>query len=201
MGEATTCWALIPIKPPGQGKSRLSGALDAQVRSRLVEAMLKRVADAARASPAIQRVCLLSDPELRCAAPLAVLNDAGGGLNTALEAAMATLPQPAPDRIVVIAADLPQLSPQDLTMLATVSPRTIAIAPDRHGMGTNAISLPITAAQRFRFQFGTQSFIAHRHEADRLGYSVETMLSDGLEKDIDEPADLPDAEVCLQEAL
>jgi 2-phospho-L-lactate guanylyltransferase len=106
-----------------------------------------------------------------------------------------------PARAVVVSADLPALTPVDLAMLADVPPGTIAIAPDRHGTGTNALSIPSTAIATFRFQFGVGSHVAHRAEARRLGYTVDTMLSDGLEKDIDELADLADATHCLDKTL
>ncbi|MET1754695.1 2-phospho-L-lactate guanylyltransferase [Novosphingobium sp. RD2P27] len=199
--KAPICWALIPVKAPGEGKSRLAGVLDAQARSRLVEAMLTQVVEAARGSPAIERVCLVSDPTRRNGDGATVIQDAGGGLNPALEAAVMALPAPAPDRILIVAADLPDLSSPELTMMARVASNVIAIAPDRHGAGTNALSLPFAIAPEFRFHFGTGSYAAHRAEALRFGYTVETMLSEGLEKDIDEPADLADARSNFQEAF
>ena len=76
----------------------------------------------------------------------------------------------------------------------------VAIAPDRHGTGTNALSLPIPAAQDFRFAFGDDSFARPRAEAGRLGLEVETVFSRGLEQDIDEPSDLADAANLLKPA-
>ena len=69
----------------------------------------------------------------------------------------------------------------------------VAIAPDRHGRGTNALSLPLPEAEGFTFAFGPDSFALHNLEAARLGLKIEEIHSPGLACDIDEPADLPDA--------
>ena len=53
--------------------------------------------------------------------------------------------------------------------------------------------LPLPAARAFRFALGEDSFARHRTEADRLGLPFEVILSHGLERDVDEPEDLPDA--------
>lgn len=102
--------------------------------------------------------------------------------------------------MIILAGDLPQVDARDFAMLAEVSNDGIGIAPDRHGTGTNALSLPWSCLADFIFRFGIGSFAAHRLEAYRLGYKLEVQLSPGLEKDIDEPADLADARHCLQEA-
>ncbi|MBB4858997.1 2-phospho-L-lactate guanylyltransferase [Novosphingobium chloroacetimidivorans] len=223
--SAPLCWAVIAVKAPGEGKTRLAGVLDASARERLVTAMLKRVVDAAQGCHAVERVCLVGPSNHGLAVTL--LNDEGAGLNEALSSATqqlqgaygsdeavgesardgATDPVsspgrrwPAPQRVIVLAGDLPQVDAADLAMLADVPDDAIAIAPDRHGTGTNALSLPASAIADFAFRFGTGSFAAHRGEAWRLGYKANVQLSAGLEKDIDEPADLPDAIDCLEEA-
>jgi 2-phospho-L-lactate guanylyltransferase len=200
-GSRQTCWAIIPVKAPGEGKTRLAGVLDSHGRNRLIFAMLERVVGAAHACAAIDRVCLVSPSAHSFEPSVIVLHDEGGGLNAALEAALRKLPAPSPDRVVIVAADLPALSSQDLDLFTDLPAHVIGIAPDRHGTGTNALSLPFAAAQTFAFHFGLGSYAAHKEEARSLGYSVETMLSEGLEKDIDEPDDLADAKGHLQEAL
>ena len=195
------CWAVIPVKAPGKGKTRLAGVLDRDARSRLVAAMLANVLAAARDCPQISRTCLVSASDHGTCGEVTVLPDRPGGLNEALASALRSLPKPGPERVIVVAADLPMLEPQDLTLMADVAPDAIGIAPDRHGTGTNALSLPAAALPYFEFGFGNGSYPAHRAEARRLGYSVETILADGLEKDIDEPGDLQEAKDRLQEAL
>lgn len=189
-----SCWVLIPVKGPGGGKSRLSGALDAAARERLAEAMLAHVVDTAREAKSVTRICLVGSSRRGIGEEIELLPDPGEGLNSAVQSAFGVLAAENPSRILIVHGDLPQLAPQDLDLLAAAPADTVAIAPDRHGTGTNALSLPLPAARDFRFAFGIDSCALHTDETHRLGLKLETILSRGLEKDIDEPADLPDAD-------
>lgn len=194
MTASGTVWALIPVKGRGGCKSRLAGVLSAGEREALVDTMFRHVVSAATEARSIERTVLVGPPRHEMDAHILLL-DEPGGLNEALTSALAKVATSEfrPDRVVIVAADLPCLTALDLDLLANAPHRSLAIAPDRHGTGTNALSLPLPEAAGFRFQYGIDSAALHRHEAERLGLSVETILSAGLEKDIDEPADLPDA--------
>ena len=196
MSGPASCWAIIPVKAPGQGKSRLAEVLSPAERAALVAAMLGRVVEAARGCPAIAQVALVSPSDHGFTGRVALLPDAAGTLNGALMEAVAALREAPPKRLLVIAADLPGIDARDVAMLAKAAEASIAIAPDRHGSGTNALSLPWAAAA-FRFAFGPGSHARHRAEAHRLGFAVETILSAGLENDVDVPADLLDARRAL----
>ncbi|MCJ2177403.1 2-phospho-L-lactate guanylyltransferase [Novosphingobium album (ex Hu et al. 2023)] len=195
MSEATVTWALIPIKGSGEGKTRLADALSESEREALVDAMLRHVAAAAKGAGRIARTVLAGPSRHGLDADIPLIGDSGKGLNAALEGALAQIAgmDGRPDRLIVIAADLPRVTALDLDLLAEAPRRSVAIAPDRHGTGTNALSLPLPEAAGFRFCYGTDSAARHREEAERLGLTVETILSEGLEKDIDEPCDLVDA--------
>lgn len=190
-----TTWALIPIKASGQGKTRLAGVLSPAARERLVDAMLAHVLGAVQGCALIERTLLLGPSRHGIDPGLPLLDEPGEGLNAALESALAQVcgAPDRPDRLIVVAADLPCLTPHDLDLLAAAPSRTVAIAPDRHGIGTNALSLPLPEAAAFRFHYGEDSAARHREEAKALGLNAETILGAGLEKDIDEPADLADA--------
>lgn len=193
-----TCWAIIPAKAPGKGKVRLAGVLDAGERARLAEAMLAHVVQAAMAAHGINRVCLIGPARPGMDADVWLLTDPGGGLNAAASSALAEAARAGAARAIVIHADLPKLVPLDCELLAAAPAATIAIAPDRHGIGTNALSLPLPESAAFRFAFGADSFAAHQAEANRLGLKLEVIRSPGLESDVDEPADLPDAQAVWQ---
>ena len=196
MSEGPVIWALIPIKGCGEGKTRLSGVLSEAEREALIDAMLRHVAGAAAGAERIARTVLAGPSRRGLSVDISLIGDEGEGLNVALDAALVRIAamDDCPDRIVVIAADLPRVTSLDLDLLAEAPGRTVAIAPDRHGTGTNALSLPLPEAAGFRFRYGTDSAALHREEAERLGLTVETILSEGLEKDIDEPSDLADAQ-------
>jgi len=188
-----TCWAIIPAKEPATGKGRLAGVLDDGERARLAEAMLAHVVMMASKARGIDRVCLLGPARPGLDAGVTMLADPGGGLNAAATTALAYAYVEGVSRAIIIHADLPQLTTLDCELLAAAPEAAIAIAPDRHGIGTNALSLPLPQASGFRFFFGPGSFAAHQGEAARLGLKIETIQSHGLERDIDEPSDLPDA--------
>ena len=195
-----TCWAVIPVKASLEGKSRLAGVLDANARRALVRAMLTHVVDAASQAPNISHVCLLGPSRHGLSDDLPLLDEPGGGLNAAVQSALAHVAKQGADRVVFIAADLPTVTATDLGLLAAAPAGEIAIAPDRHEIGTNAISLPLPAAAGFSFAFGPDSLALHRAEAQRLGLPIETIRSQGLARDIDEPTDLPDAASLLKQA-
>lgn len=185
-----TTWVVIPVKAPDQGKRRLAEALDETARQNLVRAMLGKVVGAAQAAVTTGRAFILGPSDHGFALPL--LADPGGGLNPALACAFAEAAREGASRVVFIAGDLPQVTPRDVELLSLAPEGSVAIAPDRHGTGTNAISLPLPAARGFTFAFGPDSLALHSREARRIGLELETIQSLGLMRDIDEPADLPD---------
>jgi 2-phospho-L-lactate guanylyltransferase len=186
-----TCWAIIPVKGTQLGKQRLAGVLGEAARGTLVRDMLDRVVVAVRGAQGIDRIALVGSCRHGQGDDVALLPDPGMGLNPAISSAVAAAQAQGATRVVVIFADLPQLTAGDVELLAAAP--EIALAPDRHETGTNALSLPLPGASGFTFGFGPDSFARHRAEADRIGLSVEVIRSPGLQRDIDEPADLPDA--------
>lgn len=192
-----TCWVVIPVKSPGKAKSRLAEVLDEGQRESLASAMLARVTDAARGAANVDRVALLGPSSTGIDTDLPLLADPGGGLNPALQHTLANLPDPQIARLIVLFADLPRIARADVERLAAAGGNAIAIAPDHHGTGTNALSLPIPAARGFTFAFGPDSFARHRAEAGRLGLRIEDVRSPGLAHDIDVPEDLAGAEALI----
>jgi 2-phospho-L-lactate/phosphoenolpyruvate guanylyltransferase len=178
-----TGWtAIVPIKPASERKGRLQAVLDAAERTALTERLLAHVLGTLRSTPEIRDVALLTDaPPPGWAGPL--IRDEGRGLNAELDAARRTCG----GRIVAIHADLPCLSRQDVAALIASSASGIAIAPDRHDTGTNALAL--AAGVRFDFAFGAGSFQRHRLAAGARGTIVRRP---GLAFDLDTPDDLAD---------
>jgi len=191
-----TIRVIIPVKGPANGKTRLAGVLDEAARARLIGAMLDRVVAAARGARTIHEICLLGTSDFRSTERVTWLADPGGGLNAALTSALARSGDVA--RLVILHADLPRLMAEDVERLSEMPTDTVAIAPDRHGTGTNALSLPMPAAACFAFTFGICSFARHSTEIQRLGLKRAVIRSPGLARDIDVPDDLPDAMGCFE---
>jgi 2-phospho-L-lactate guanylyltransferase len=94
--------------------------------------------------------------------------------------------------LLVLFGDLPMLTGSDVRHLVRRAV-PVVLAPDRHGTGTNALLLRLSAipgGERFEFQFGEGSYSRHVAEAHRLGLDVATSISAGTAFDLDTPADL-----------
>jgi 2-phospho-L-lactate guanylyltransferase len=184
-----TCCAIIPIKAPDLCKTRLRDALSDEHRRALVETMLRHVVETVQSARNIDKTILLGPRHGALSPSLLALPDPGLGLNAALRSAMQAMDEGV-GRLVIVAADLPHVTQADIEALAGVADDAAAIAPDRAGAGTNALSLPLAIARDFRFQFGPGSFALHCAEIERLSLALRIVRTDSLALDIDEPADL-----------
>ena len=177
-------WAIIPIKAPHECKTRLRPLFSDEDRQALAARMLASVVKAATGADGVDRSFILGPSRHGLDGDIALLEDAGGGLNAALGAALADAPDSV-TRVLIVAADLPNLAAGDVTALAHAASNSVLIAPDRSGHGTNALSLPLPHARNFHFQFGERSFTKHENEAARLGLAFASLNSPTLALDID----------------
>lgn len=170
--------AIVPIKPPAARKTRLTG-MDADARLALTDRMLTHVVAVLKAAAGVGRVVLLSNESHGRAD---WISDEGRGLNAELEAARAVVG----GDVLVIHADLPLLTAQDVGELLAIADRSgAALAPDRHGTGTNALAL--RTGLPFAFRFGPDSCARHRAQ---LSDSTAVLLRPGLATDIDTAEDM-----------
>lgn len=172
--------AIVPLKPTGQRKTRLAGLLSVEQRDRLAIAMFHHVAATLRAVPAIADIAILS-PSAPPGWTAGWIRDQGRGLNAELYDAAAARGQ----NLLIIHADLPLLTAADIFELISCSPTRSAIAPDRHGTGTNALAL--RDQPDFDFAFGDNSLPRHLAQARRPLRMVERL---GLGLDVDTWDDL-----------
>lgn len=137
--------------------------------------------DTLSAAREVGHVLLLSDERL----PMEGVDwrpDEGRGLNAELDAAYAALRTTA---VAIVHADLPQVTGEDLRCLIDAAALSgVAIAPDRHGSGTNALA--IADGRPFAFSFGTDSCARHRAAA---GEGAAIVRRPGLGFDVDTPDD------------
>ena len=185
-----TCWVVIPVKAPGACKTRLAGVLGDAARRDLVATMLAHVAGVAGKAAGVDEVLLLGPSHHGLSVTMRRLDDPGRGLNAALASAVRAAAGEGVDRLVFVSADLPLLAPVDIEALIDRPAGVAAIAPDRVGIGTNALSLPGSCASGFALRYGAGSFAAHVAEAVRLALDLVVVRSPGLALDIDLPADL-----------
>ncbi|MFI6425680.1 2-phospho-L-lactate guanylyltransferase [Promicromonospora sp. NPDC050880] len=193
--------AVVPLRDGVSGKSRLAAVLDAASRRRLVRVLARHVVATLLASDGIgQVVVVTADPafarDTLAGLEVEVLEQPADrpGLNPALEHARAHLLAASPRsvRLLVAHADLPALTPADVTaLLAQDVP--VVIATDRNRSGTNLLLLPSGAG--FRFRFGTGSLAAHLAEAETRGLATTVVDRPGTAVDLDTADDwsqLPD---------
>ena len=192
-------WAVVPVKPLAEAKSRLSPVLSQSERAALVLAMLRRTLRVLVRVDALSGVLVVSDDARVRSTAEAVggvhyLREAGsGGLNAALSQASYHARALGATGLLVVPGDLPRLSPSSVRlMLDRRAPPKVAIAPDRTGEGTNA--LLVAPPEWIPFSFGSRSFQAHVAEARSRSLEPRIVKDCRLETDLDHPEDLALAE-------
>ena len=90
---------------------------------------------------------------------------------------------------MLLPIDCPLLDPRELDRLLTGVPeRYVAVVPDRHGTGTNALVLAPPRAIRPAFGEGSRARHVAAARAAGIPFGVEELASLGL--DLDTPADV-----------
>jgi 2-phospho-L-lactate/phosphoenolpyruvate guanylyltransferase len=190
-----TLWAIVPVKPLKRGKSRLASALSEIERVELNRLLLERTLRTLIELKEVEEVLVVS----RDSSVLAIARDLGARtvqedgaptLNTALKRATVVAQVYASRGVLVIPADLPLVTSDDiLTLLErATNPPVIVIAPDRHQKGTNALLL--SPADIIEYDFGQDSFKRHCERARKAGARLEIVDLPTLGLDLDLPEDL-----------
>jgi 2-phospho-L-lactate/phosphoenolpyruvate guanylyltransferase len=188
--------AIVPVKNLSQAKTRLSSVLSKEERALLARDMLAHVLGALSKSGAIDRVAVISpEPDaLDLHASVVALEQDRPGLNNLLEQGREWAVHEGADALLVVFADLPLLSLDDISRMVKLgrADDTVVLAPDRHSAGTNAfLSHPVKLA---RFAFGPSSFDAHVALARQAGAHIQVYNSAGTSLDIDTLDDLAQLE-------
>jgi 2-phospho-L-lactate guanylyltransferase len=190
-----TLWAIVPVKPLRRGKSRLAGTLTEDERTELNQHLLERTIKVLSALKELDQILVVSrDPHAltiaRNQGAKTVQEDGQPHLNTALKRATVMAQVHSTRGVLVLPADLPLLTPDDVRALIdrAVKPPVVVIAPDRHGKGTNAL-LMVPAGQ-IEYDFGEGSFQRHCERAKQSGARLEIVELHALGLDLDLPEDL-----------
>jgi 2-phospho-L-lactate guanylyltransferase len=191
-------WAILPVKPFGEAKSRLSSVLSGAQRAELARQLMLGTLASLQGAPGVDRVLVVSQDAdaLRLAAERGVEAhvETGAGLNAALSQARAVAMAGGAERMLVLASDLPCVSSQEIeAMLREDAP--VVIAPDRRRHGTNALLL--SPPDAIDFAFGEGSLARHIELARAAGLEPPQVSLAGLEFDIDLPEDWRDLQSML----
>ncbi len=199
MTDRPSVIAVIPVGRLEGAKSRLGAVLDAEERLDLVTRMTERTIRAAVACPSIgETIVITPDDAVRALAMEAgarPLRQRTQGLNDGLREARDEALAAGVDAILIIPIDLPAVSTAALeavvATLASASPPLVAIVPDLHGRGTNALLL--APPDVIDVHFGGDSRAAHVAAAHAASIPL-VELGGPLAADLDTPDDLLRAE-------
>lgn len=161
----TTHVALLPVKPPSRGKSRLVG-LDDGTRAALARGFALDTAEACLAAAPIGAVLVVTDDaffasEVRALGCAVIPDGVSGDLNGTLRQAAAEARRRWPELVpAAMCGDLPALRPTDLTEALGSAPVGVpAYVVDAVGTGT---TLYTAAYDAFSPCFGPDSARLHR---------------------------------------
>lgn len=203
-------WALVPVKPFAEGKSRLAGYVSPPARQQLNRRLLRQTLETIQQADVAGGVLVVSrDAEALALAaragahPLreepetateAVPGDPESRLNSALAQAAAHAIAQGATAILVLPTDIPELTVQDVQRVAALEGAgpQVVIAPSGDG-GTNALLLQ--PAWAIPFAFGPGSFQRHQQLAQAAGLPVRVVESATLAFDVDWPEDYARASV------
>jgi 2-phospho-L-lactate guanylyltransferase len=189
-------WAIIPVKPFREAKSRLSTALTLDERAALSRKFLANTLTVLKDVREVTRALVIS----RDTAALHLAREHGAftvtesgapELNSAISRATDVIVRLGGAKgVLVLPSDLPFITADDVRTLIARSRSEepcICIAPDRHGDGTNALlTLPPKAIP---YSFGHGSFERHVDLARQLNVRVEVCQLQSLALDVDVPDD------------
>lgn len=189
--------ALVPVNRLAAVKTRLAGALPPDERRRLVLWMARRTVGTLLASDAVAGVLVVSpDREALAATRRPGVTGAlqrEGGLNEGLELGRQRALAAGAEALLVVLADLPYLTPEQVAALVALGDGSpgearVVLAPDARGRGTNA--LLVRPASLVPFTFGAHSLARHRALARYTGVEPAYYRSPGTARDVDTPGDL-----------
>jgi 2-phospho-L-lactate guanylyltransferase len=188
-------WAIVPVKPLNDGKSRLSEVFTPEERIDLNRLLLRHTITTLKDIPDIEQVLVVSRDQTalsfaRKLGARTVQEHGDPDLNIALTRATLVAKTYSIQRILIVPADLPLITPEDVySILNKVGePPVVVLVPDRHFSGTNA--LLVCPAGLIEYHYGVDSFQKHCELAKLANARLEICELPSLALDLDVPADL-----------
>jgi len=189
--------ALIPLKRLAKAKTRLASLLRPSDRQALARAMVEDVLAVLSAHCDINGITIVSDdPDA-----LLLANRHGArcwlerelgctGLNALIAAASDRLLLEEGQTVVVLHADLPLLSTQDIsaTLHCQQEKSCLVIGCDDAGLGTNLLAFDLSS--RPDFCFGEDSCARHHAWSTDNEIPVQRLHRPGIALDVDSPQDI-----------
>jgi 2-phospho-L-lactate/phosphoenolpyruvate guanylyltransferase len=188
-------WAIVPVKTLRRGKSRLAGVLTEDERKLLIQTLLANTLKTLTTVPEVSQTLVVSSDmaalaQARELGAKTVQEDGTPELNMALRRATVVAKVYATDGVLILPADLPLLSCQDIRTILSYAfpPPVVVIVPDRHKDGTNALF--VNPAGLLTYSYGPGSFKRHCENAKEAGARLEICHLNSVALDLDMPEDL-----------
>ncbi|HLO34643.1 MAG TPA: 2-phospho-L-lactate guanylyltransferase, partial [Candidatus Deferrimicrobium sp.] len=194
-GASPRLVAIIPVGSLDEAKSRLGAVLDAEERLELTLRLARGTIAAAVAADRVDEVVVITPDDTVRALAVELgarpIRQRDSGLNHGLVAARGEALAAGAEAILILPIDLPAVTARAIDEVAAAIDRPdrplVAIVPDRHGRGTNA--LLIAPPDAIDVCFGGDSAVAHQAAARAAGARLE-VLGGALTLDLDTPDDL-----------
>lgn len=192
--------AIIPVKRFGEAKRRLLEALDRPQSAALVKAMLRDVLAAVTAAELVERVVVVTGEgraerialrhAQRAVTPIEVLrHPRDTGHPDAATLGIVRAKALGAQCVALLPLDCPLLDAVELDgALGRMRGGRVAVVPDRHGTGTNALLL--SPPDAIGPAFGPDSCARHVERGRRAGHEVAVERLESLALDVDTPDDL-----------
>ncbi|MCC6615899.1 MAG: 2-phospho-L-lactate guanylyltransferase [Anaerolineae bacterium] len=188
-------WAIIPVKPLANAKSRLAPALTPAQRQQLAEHMFRHVLKISTSVPQLAGTLVIS----RDNKALAIAREYGAKtvqesgapeMNAALMRATSLIARWRGSGVLILPADLPLLATEDVVSMVEMGDElyTMVIATDQVRDGTNAML--VRPPGLMEYGYGPGSFDRHIERGKAAGAMVHIYESERLQLDIDLPEDL-----------
>ena len=182
---------LLPVKELSAANQRLAAEFSDAARIEISRALLQDALDLCEKTAFLRWFVVTHDDEVASEARLRqieVIEDAGGGLNAALGAAIAALETAGATSATILPVDVPLAQPDDVRDLVdTGGTSDVALVPSHSDGGTNALYLSPPGALQPRF--GPASVRAHIDQAEASGLRCSILGSTRLGLDLDTPDD------------
>ncbi|MGK2954152.1 MAG: 2-phospho-L-lactate guanylyltransferase [Solirubrobacterales bacterium] len=185
--------AIVTAKRFQSAKQRLAGSIDENLRHKLVEAMLGDVLEAVSKARTVSQTLVVTGEgaaeDLALSFGAEVIHDPEGlGHSGAALMGISRARELGAECVALLPGDCPLLDPKELDRLLTGLPSPfVAVVPDRHGTGTNALA--ITPPDAIAPAFGEGSCERHLKLASDAGVPHVTENLPTLALDLDTPAD------------
>ena len=188
-------WAVVPVKHFARTKGRLAPLLSRDERETLAGAMLTDVLSALGRARTLAGVVVVTGDNkaaqmARKAGAHVIHDDENAGTTAAVAKAARHLAEAGCDGMLVVPADVPQITAADVDAIIAAhrGARAVTLVQASVDGGTNALAC--SPPEVIRFYFGDDSFRQHRDAAKTGGIEPAVLKLARLEQDIDRPDDL-----------